>query len=121
MKVSEGSLVVKNKKFGVVVSRFNDFVTKSLLEGCCDTLLRHGAKANTLYNMSLSVDQVQASAGIMPMNGIWSAQVGGTYDIFNNSFRVTSDVRVWNLTVGASTNLKDKNQVQVVMFLVAVM
>ncbi len=43
-KVNEGSLVVKAKKFGIVVSRFNDFVTKSLLEGCCDTLKRHGAK-----------------------------------------------------------------------------
>lgn len=43
-KVYEGGLVVKAKKFGIVVSRFNDFVTKSLLEGCCDTLKRHGAK-----------------------------------------------------------------------------
>ena len=44
MKVHEGSLVVKAKRFGVVISRFNDFVTKSLLEGCCDTIQRHGAK-----------------------------------------------------------------------------
>lgn len=47
-KTNEGSLVIKNKKFAVVVSRFNDFVTKSLLEGCCDTLLRHGAKENEI-------------------------------------------------------------------------
>lgn len=44
MKIHEGSLVVKAKRFGIVISRFNDFVTKSLLEGCCDTLTRHGAK-----------------------------------------------------------------------------
>ncbi|MDD5019400.1 MAG: 6,7-dimethyl-8-ribityllumazine synthase [Candidatus Omnitrophica bacterium] len=44
LKVNEGGLVVKAKRFGIVVSRFNDFVTKSLLEGCCDTLKRHGAK-----------------------------------------------------------------------------
>jgi 6,7-dimethyl-8-ribityllumazine synthase len=44
MKINEGGLVVKNKRFSVVVSRFNDFVTKSLLDGCCDTLKRHGAK-----------------------------------------------------------------------------
>ncbi|MFA5038449.1 MAG: 6,7-dimethyl-8-ribityllumazine synthase [Candidatus Omnitrophota bacterium] len=43
-KVYEGNLVVKAKRFGIVVSRFNDFVTKALLEGCCDTLKRHGAK-----------------------------------------------------------------------------
>ncbi|MFH0877154.1 MAG: 6,7-dimethyl-8-ribityllumazine synthase [Candidatus Omnitrophota bacterium] len=44
VKVREGSLVIKAKRFAVVASRFNDFVTKSLVEGCCDTLLRHGAK-----------------------------------------------------------------------------
>jgi 6,7-dimethyl-8-ribityllumazine synthase len=44
VKVNEGSLVVKAKRFGIVVSRFNDFVTKSLLDGCCDALKRHGAK-----------------------------------------------------------------------------
>ncbi len=47
-KVNEGSLTVKGKRFGIVVSRFNDFVTKSLLEGCCDTLKRHGAKENEI-------------------------------------------------------------------------
>ena len=47
-KVNEGNLVVKSKRFAVLVSRFNDFVTKSLLEGCCDTLLRHGAKENEI-------------------------------------------------------------------------
>lgn len=43
-KVHEGSMVVKNKKFALVISRFNDFVTKALVDGCCDTLQRHGAK-----------------------------------------------------------------------------
>ncbi len=43
-KVNEGGLVARNKKFALVVSRFNDFVTKALLEGCSDTLKRHGVK-----------------------------------------------------------------------------
>lgn len=47
-KVNEGSLVVKGKRFGIVASRFNDFVTKALLDGCCDTLKRHGAKDNEI-------------------------------------------------------------------------
>lgn len=47
-KVNEGGLVIKGKRFALVVSRFNDFVTKSLLEGCCDTLKRHGAKDNEI-------------------------------------------------------------------------
>ena len=42
-KVIEGSLIAKGKKFGIIASRFNDFITKELLSGCQDTLLRHGA------------------------------------------------------------------------------
>ena len=42
-KVIEGQLDAKGLKFGVVVSRFNHFVTDRLLEGTMDTLLRHGA------------------------------------------------------------------------------
>jgi len=44
VKTLEGGLIAKGKKFGVVVSRFNDFITKKLLEGCVDTLTRHGVK-----------------------------------------------------------------------------
>ncbi|MDD5504216.1 MAG: 6,7-dimethyl-8-ribityllumazine synthase [Candidatus Omnitrophica bacterium] len=43
-RVIEGALIAKGKCFGIVVSRFNDFITKKLLESCIDTLLRHGAK-----------------------------------------------------------------------------
>jgi len=35
-------LLGEGLKFGVVVSRFNEFVTKKLLEGAQDALLRHG-------------------------------------------------------------------------------
>jgi len=38
----EGMLLGKGLKFGVVVSRFNEFITKKLLEGAQDALLRHG-------------------------------------------------------------------------------
>ncbi len=42
-KVIVGDLIVKGKKFGIVASRFNDFMTKQLVSGCMDTLVRHGA------------------------------------------------------------------------------
>jgi len=38
----EGVLLGKGLKFGLVVSRFNEFLTKRLLEGAQDALLRHG-------------------------------------------------------------------------------
>ena len=41
-KIFEGMLLGKGLKFGVVVSRFNELITKKLLEGAQDALLRHG-------------------------------------------------------------------------------
>jgi len=38
----EGMLLGKGLKFGLVVSRFNEFLTRKLLEGAQDALLRHG-------------------------------------------------------------------------------
>ena len=41
-KSYEGNLLGKGLKFGLVVSRFNEFFSKKLLEGAQDVLLRHG-------------------------------------------------------------------------------
>jgi 6,7-dimethyl-8-ribityllumazine synthase len=43
MKVIEGELQAKGLRFGVIVSRFNDFITSKLLDGALDALRRHGA------------------------------------------------------------------------------
>ncbi len=42
-KVIQGSLVGTELKIGIVISRFNEFITKNLLTGAIDTLKRHGA------------------------------------------------------------------------------
>jgi 6,7-dimethyl-8-ribityllumazine synthase len=42
--VYEGSLVATGLRFGIVVSRFNGFITEKLLEGALDALRRHGAE-----------------------------------------------------------------------------
>jgi 6,7-dimethyl-8-ribityllumazine synthase len=47
-KVIKGSMIAKGKKFGVVVSRFNEFVSSKLLEGAVDTLLKHGVKEDDI-------------------------------------------------------------------------
>lgn len=44
MRVMEGQLVAEKLKFGIVVSRFNEFISSRLLSGALDTLKRHGAK-----------------------------------------------------------------------------
>ena len=42
-KMIEGKLNAKGLKFGIVVSRFNDFVSERLLSGALDLLTRNGA------------------------------------------------------------------------------
>jgi 6,7-dimethyl-8-ribityllumazine synthase len=48
VKVIEGNLIAKGKKFAIVASRFNEFITKGLVSGCTDMLTRHGAQENDI-------------------------------------------------------------------------
>jgi len=43
-KVYEGHLVSENLKYGIVVGRFNEFISGKLLSGALDGLKRHGVK-----------------------------------------------------------------------------
>jgi 6,7-dimethyl-8-ribityllumazine synthase len=45
----EGKLLAGDKKFAIVVSRFNDFITEKLLGGAMDALLRTGALEENIY------------------------------------------------------------------------
>ncbi len=47
-KPFEGMLLGKELKFGLVVSRFNEFITKKLVEGAQDALLRHGVSQDNI-------------------------------------------------------------------------
>jgi 6,7-dimethyl-8-ribityllumazine synthase len=42
-KFHEARLIAEGKKFALVVSRFNDFITEKLLSGALDALIRSGA------------------------------------------------------------------------------
>jgi len=42
-KVIEGKIVAKGMRFGIVASRFNDFISAKLIEGALDALTRAGA------------------------------------------------------------------------------
>ena len=43
-KTIEGKIVAKGMKFGIVASRFNDFICGRLIEGSVDALMRAGAE-----------------------------------------------------------------------------
>lgn len=44
IKIIQGNLTGENLKFGIVISRFNEFISNKLLEGAMDCLIRHGVK-----------------------------------------------------------------------------
>ena len=43
-----GQLKVDGQRFGIVVSRFNEFITSKILAGAIDTLTRHGCDADNI-------------------------------------------------------------------------
>jgi len=43
-KTYEGKLIAKDFKFALIISRFNDFIVRKLMDGAMDALLRHGAE-----------------------------------------------------------------------------
>ncbi|ABC76060.1 6,7-dimethyl-8-ribityllumazine synthase [Syntrophus aciditrophicus] len=46
--VTEGRLIAKGMKFGIAVSRFNDFICSRLLDGALDALTRSGAEGKDI-------------------------------------------------------------------------
>ena len=48
VKELSANLNAEGLKVGIVVSRFNDFLTKQLLEGSLDCLMRHGARETAI-------------------------------------------------------------------------
>lgn len=44
MRVYKGQITGEGLKFGIVISRFNEFITGKLLEGAMDAFARHGVK-----------------------------------------------------------------------------
>ena len=49
MKVFEGNLVSKKIKVGIVVARFNEFITSKLLSGALDGLKRHDVSEDDIH------------------------------------------------------------------------
>jgi 6,7-dimethyl-8-ribityllumazine synthase len=47
-KTFEGMLLGDGLKFGIIVARFNDFITHKMLDGAQDTLLRHGVNEDDI-------------------------------------------------------------------------
>lgn len=70
IKTNQGNLIAGNLKFGIVIGRFNEFISGKLLSGAIDGLIRHGAKESNIeitwvpgsFEISLAA-QAMASSG----------------------------------------------------------
>lgn len=72
-KEIHGELKAAGKKFAIVVSRFNEFLTAKLKDGAIDCLVRHGASAD-----DIAVVWVPGSFEIPPVAGKMASS--GKYD-----------------------------------------
>ena len=69
VKELSGKLAAGGFRYGIVISRFNDFLTKELLSGAMDCLLRHGATEDSITvawvpganELPLATDRLAAS------------------------------------------------------------
>lgn len=76
MKVIEGELQAKGLTFGIIVSRFNDFITSKLLDGALDALRRHGADEKDIEVVKVPGSfEIPLVAKKMAAKGIYSAVI----------------------------------------------
>jgi len=87
MKIIEGSINAKGKKFAIVVSRFNSFIVESLLDGAVDALKRLGNVADDditiirvpgAYELPLAAKKVAAKGEVDGIIAIGAVIRGGT-------------------------------------------
>ena len=82
----EGDLSARDARFALVVSRFNSFITESLLAGALDALRRHGAEEGHLrvvrvpgaFEMPLVVQRLAASRKYDAVVALGAVIRGGT-------------------------------------------
>jgi 6,7-dimethyl-8-ribityllumazine synthase len=75
-KIVEGKIDAKELKFGLVVSRFNDFINDRLLEGALDALTRNGAEEKDLTIVKVpGAFEIPLAAKKMATSGFYDAVI----------------------------------------------
>ena len=107
-KIQEGVLNAKGFRFGLVVSRFNNFITERLLEGALDALMRHGGKEENLeivrvpgsFEIPLLAKQMASSGRFDAVICLGALIRGGTIHFDVLSAEVTKGVAQVGLETG---------------------
>lgn len=69
IKTTEGDVIIRDGRFAIVASRFNEFIVESLIKGSLHCLRQHGAADGNIeifrvpgaYEMSIAIDKVAAT------------------------------------------------------------
>ena len=86
IKTIEGDLIVRDARFAIVATRFNDFIVESLIKGAVHSLRQHGADDGDLqiirvpgaFEMPVAVEKVAASRRFDGIIALGAVIRGGT-------------------------------------------
>ncbi|MBT8087772.1 MAG: 6,7-dimethyl-8-ribityllumazine synthase [Gammaproteobacteria bacterium] len=86
IKTTEGDLIVRDGRFAIVASRFNEFIVDSLIKGALRCLRQHGAgdadieivRVPGAYEMPLAVEKIAASRRADGIIALGAVIRGGT-------------------------------------------
>lgn len=86
IKTTEGDLIVRDGRFAIVATRFNDFIVESLIKGSLRCLRQHGAadadieiiRVPGAFEMPIAVDKVAASRRADGIIALGAVIRGGT-------------------------------------------
>jgi 6,7-dimethyl-8-ribityllumazine synthase len=86
IKTTEGDLIVRDARFAIVATRFNEFIVESLIKGAVNALRQHGAVDGDLhiirvpgaFEMPVAVEKVAASRRFDGIIALGAVIRGGT-------------------------------------------
>ncbi|MCU0662632.1 MAG: 6,7-dimethyl-8-ribityllumazine synthase [Myxococcota bacterium] len=108
MKVVEGTLEACGFKFALVASRFNHFIVDRMVEGCIDTLRRHGCDVSQCelvrvpgsFELPVAVQKVALRGGIDGIIALGAVIRGATPHFEYISSEVTKGLAAVSLETG---------------------
>lgn len=86
IKTTEGDLIVRDGRFAIVASRFNEFIVDSLIKGSLRCLRQHGASDADIeivrvpgaFEMPVAVDKIAATRRVDGIIALGAVIRGGT-------------------------------------------
>ncbi len=86
IKTTEGDVVVRDGRFAIVATRFNEFIVESLIKGALHALRQHGADDGNVeifrvpgsFEMGVAIDKVAATRRFDGIIALGAVIRGGT-------------------------------------------